>query len=291
MICPSKQQVSAYVAGTLTVGAASRMAVHLANCRRCHLRYDAAITITNALRLSPGEFTDETFLTDTWARIASADSPMRPILTPPENGMVKWRRYLPVAAAALILVGVMLFCAIPSISQKSPGYSASRGTEPHADRWVSVALFQRTFETTRYTRIVDRLVTGRPIAVAYEDRSSEPFPYLMVFGVDDTGRIYWLFPEYADVNENPLSIDARHDGGYISLPEEVTHDFHPGRVRFYGLFTRSPLDVRRIEADIRRCFEVASCFDGLDRIPSIEGGQWTQTVTVVSPDSSVEKRK
>ncbi|MEZ4270479.1 MAG: hypothetical protein R3C68_03285 [Myxococcota bacterium] len=59
----------------------------------------------------------------------------------------------------------------------------------------------------------DEISETQDIAFAYENHSGKTF--LMVFAVDDTGRVYWYYPAWTDPNERPRAIEIpeeRHRG-------------------------------------------------------------------------------
>jgi hypothetical protein len=195
----------------------------------------------------------------------------------------RWGRLVGIAATVVSAIGVAICFSAVSADEKEALHIGAGDVEQTGDRWVSVALFQREPTSTQYTRIADSLVTGHPIAVTYEDRSELPYPYLMVLAVDDTGEVYWLFPVHSDVAMNPESIQTRNEGGYVSLPLEVSHEFRSDSVRLFALFTRIPLKVETVEASIDRDFDLAGGLEYMERLRSIKGAQWTEAVKVVLP--------
>ncbi len=102
------------------------------------------------------------------------------------------------------------------------------------------------------------------------NRPESPYRYAMIFGFDDRGEIYWYYPAYTDAAEDPVSIPAPASDQPIALEEAVRHRLHPGWLRVVGLFSRSPLDVRSVEATVARAVAEHGGVKDVDRVPTSE---------------------
>jgi hypothetical protein len=86
----------------------------------------------------------------------------------------------------------------------------------------------------------------------------------MVFTVDATGQIAWLYPAYdghVDSSSIPIATSA-----HTSMGELVEHDHAPGPLTIYALFTHRPYRVSEIEHQIHSL--QGSTFSG----DAVEGG-------------------
>lgn len=114
------------------------------------------------------------------------------------------------------------------------------------ERWTGVRLYRaREGAPEPVTRAVTR---SDGLLFAYTNRSEAPFEFLMLFGVDQGGAVYWFHPAYERLGDNPRSVAIRPRAVEQLLPEVVRHDFAPGRLVVYALFTRHPLGVLEVEA-------------------------------------------
>jgi hypothetical protein len=84
--------------------------------------------------------------------------------------------------------------------------------------------------------------------VSYTNLGENPYEYLMVFAVDSKGEVYWLFPAYLEEGSDPRSIEIFQGRPQVELGEKIRHDFTPGPLVFYGVFTHQPLHVSTIES-------------------------------------------
>jgi hypothetical protein len=78
------------------------------------------------------------------------------------------------------------------------------------------------------------------------------YEHLMLFGVDASGRVLWFYPAYERAGIDPSSIEIARNVAERALPDVVHHDYAPGALTIYALFTRVPLHVSQVEAWISR---------------------------------------
>lgn len=83
------------------------------------------------------------------------------------------------------------------------------------------------------------------LAFAYENRDRKK--YLMIFGVNDGGRVYWFYPGWTNPADDPRAIAITAEAGLHELPEAVVHRFEGSRLELHALFLDEPMTVRDVE--------------------------------------------
>jgi hypothetical protein len=115
---------------------------------------------------------------------------------------------------------------------------------------------------------------GESLAFAYLNPGELNEGYLMVFGRDAAGHVYWFWPAWNDASQDPASlpVQATPSGAApVELTEAVRHPLSAGPLTIVGLFTPQALHVRQVEA------AVANGLEGLQAFP---GHVWTETLEV-----------
>jgi hypothetical protein len=97
----------------------------------------------------------------------------------------------------------------------------------------------------------------------------------MILARDASGRVHWFYPAYTGKGTDPRSIPVGGNVSGAELFEKVRHDFAPGPLWIYGLFTRKPLRVSEVEALVQG-------LEPGERIPLDGSAQHIQK-TVVAP--------
>lgn len=84
------------------------------------------------------------------------------------------------------------------------------------------------------------------LAFAYANRAG--FPFLMVFAIDEHGHVYWYHPAWFDETDDPKAVSIEPSTWLHELPEAVAHAFDGNELHIFGLFSRSPLSTKAVEA-------------------------------------------
>jgi hypothetical protein len=84
--------------------------------------------------------------------------------------------------------------------------------------------------------------------LAFAYRNPEGYERLMVFAVDEAGRIYWFHPAWTHAADDPRAIAIAATGDLVELREAVRHPFAPGRLWVHTLFLREGADVPSVRA-------------------------------------------
>jgi len=88
------------------------------------------------------------------------------------------------------------------------------------------------------------------LAFAYENRDRKK--YLMIFGVNEAGRVYWFYPGWKNPTDNPSAVAITETPGLHELPDAVVHRFEGLRLDIHGLFLDEPLTVRDVESALTK---------------------------------------
>ena len=102
-------------------------------------------------------------------------------------------------------------------------------------------------------RLADGCVIDRQDELAFTYQShDETKTHLMIFGLDERGRVYWFHPEWTVETDNPKAIRIESDGRPHDLREAIRHRFEGVRLEIHGLFLDRPASVRDVEEVLSR---------------------------------------
>jgi hypothetical protein len=291
MTCLEFKELARYVAGDLSPERANEFEHHVARCDRCAKQFEELAAATSRLAPDVCEFDDPAFADDVMTLIKLGRA--KPGRTVEVRSDLRWRWALASAVAAVLVISfVALLPLIWQTGQQSgtavsvlapqpdeSGFQARGVTGEQPDRWVSLHVYRAS--PKGYIPVEERLATDDALAFAYEDRSPEPYRYLMVFAVDESGEVFWYYPAYLREAEIPQSVRISQHPGPVQLPEEVRHELGPGKLRIFALFVRKTLDVATVEGLIsHQLNEVEGNLDSLTRLPVADSGQYSRLLQV-----------
>jgi hypothetical protein len=165
-----------------------------------------------------------------------------PARRPPRRAL-RWAAGGGARAAAAVLALVALPSDAPAPEVRSKGAAAAG--DP--DRWVGIQLARPHDGGAQRIEPGARLGAGE-LQVSYTNLGPQPYSHLMVFAVDVSGRVSWLYPAYEEEGTSPPAIAIERGVAERVLPDLVEHDFAAGRLAVCGLFLRRPLTVGAVEA-------------------------------------------
>ncbi len=140
-----------------------------------------------------------------------------------------------------------------------------------ADRYVGVDVYQAT-KPGDIRPVQGTISTSTELLFAYRNIGPNPFDYLMIFGVDQSGEVFWYYPAHLDSSANPPSIATAGRGGWQGATQSDWARTSPRRPRnLCGIFTHAPLRVKQVETLIQR-HRVAGRKQGL-RLSIDDSGQ------------------
>ena len=191
---------------------------HLPGCARCGDRYRRHLVLAG---LDPRAPAAE-------ARLAvglGLRGPSRPWIAP-------------AAVAVAVALGVALALGRHDASADRPAF-ARRGSA--ATRLVVYRIAPGGKPETAGRAIGRR----DELAFAYENGADRR--YLMVYGRDEHGHVYWFHPAWSDPAASPGAVPIERHGGLVELPEAVAHSHDGSRLVIHGRFLDHPVSVREVE--------------------------------------------
>lgn len=258
----STEELVRYLQGEMTRSESEETEKRVADSRRAQERLAELRQMTDALRRPP----DWVASTDLTAGVASR---VRQVESSTERRRPRRALWLS-AGAAVAAAAAILFVAAPwrseAVQPEEPRAKGGAATDP--DRWVGIALANADGEP-----IGDTMPRGG-LMVSYTNLGPEPYSHLMVFALDGSGEIRWLYPAWQDEAANPTAIPIEPGASERVLPDVVEHEFMPGGVVVYGLFLRRAATVREVEAAL-----AGKAWTARNRLPFPDSGQhWIATM-------------
>lgn len=116
-----------------------------------------------------------------------------------------------------------------------------------AERWAGIQAY-RLGEGAKPEPLGTQMSASDGLMFAYTNLGPHPFEYLMIFARGSTGQVSWFHPAYEREGTDPASTPIEASRAQALLAEVIRHEYEPGPLTIYGLFTRRPLQVSAVEA-------------------------------------------
>ncbi len=230
--------MASYLLGEVTRSQAEEIEEHLSYCGICKKELGNLRETVGRIGKS-FEPEDRDHLPEIRRRIEAGDEAYKPS-----------RRRWPVVAASgavlLALATAVFFLLRPGAQDDEFQVKSDITQIMEQDRWVGIRAFSAG-ESGAPAALGDRLYKSDYLIFAYTNLGGEPYEYLMIFAVDEAGRVYWFHPAYSQEGEDPASIRISKGADGVELKEKIRHEFSGGRLWIYGLFTNQPLRVSAVE--------------------------------------------
>jgi hypothetical protein len=255
--CPKTKWVDAHFAMTITLEDERELRVHLDSCDACRSRYRRRQMLA---RLDPEAPPAE-------ARLAhglglAVDAPAKKA-NDGRGNVVALRAFA--VAAVVALAAMMLFRVTTKPVGDGDGFTA-RGPGS------STVQIVRATKGSEPSLVEGAIRADDELAFAYDNAKQKP--YLLVFGVDEHGHVYWYHPAWTNAAEDPAAIRIDASGGRHELREAVAHDLDGTTLEIHALFADRPMTVREIEKMVGGRHAPIGRFD----VPG--GDDYVTTVTV-----------
>jgi hypothetical protein len=235
-------------------------------CARCRDRYDRQLLLERSLPDGP-QRRDQRL----WeAIVASAIAPAAPASG--ASGFRSWRSRGGAAVLIAGLAATILIARPPAHPRSGPREPVPRGSLA-APQVLPTFYLYRAVRAHQTEPVTDRIGRADGVLVAYSNPSAD-LDYLLLFAVDGRGEIYWYYPAYDRLGDDPTAIPIRTQARGVELGEEVRHTFQPGELRMFGLFLPRPRGVLEIEDLVhRQLAALGGDVRALSRIDIPEGEQ------------------
>jgi hypothetical protein len=238
----SSRTLAAFLEGEVTQSEAEQIVAKLRDCAISRRRLERV----RKLRLGLSKLPDELDGVDLVAGVRYAISSAPPAARVRAAHRIWWS-----SAAVVGLVAILALVLWPR-GPHGMGSEASRdkavGNETQApDRWIGIKVFRIVTGLAQPVTDGGTIQTTDRLVFRYNNLGSEPFNYLMIFGIDAARDIHWYYPAYVDAGSNPSSLAIRSGEIRVALPDAVQHELPVGPLVIYGVFSREPLRVLDIE--------------------------------------------
>jgi hypothetical protein len=234
-------------------GASRRLFRHLARCSRCREAYRIYASL-EALETNGDARARE--------RLGRAIFPSR-------RPRLAWRAGGAVGLAAACAAFV-LWVVRPPEPFRARGSGAGLPAVAAAARTPALAVYrvQQEGGARRAGHVVS---AGEALAFTYSNAPADPYRYLMVFGRDAAGRVFWFWPTWQNSADDPSSLPIRASTEPVELGDSVRHSLTGGPLTIVGLFSQQAHRVREVEAALA---------GGVGGLAGLEGRVWTETFEV-----------
>jgi hypothetical protein len=211
--------VDDHFAGRASPAAEAAMREHLPTCARCQRRYQRHLVLA---KLDP-----------------TAPSAQERLAT--GLGLSLRRRRPPVALpfGAVAVAAVAISIAWPRAEVPQP---RGAGVSP-------AVLIYRVGDRGRIGTVEAGVRPTDELAFAYTNPSERR--YLLLYGQDEHGHVYWFHPGWPAGAPAPRAIAIRRGAGPYELPEAVRHRFDGRQLRVTAIFSDERLGVEAVERDGR----------------------------------------
>jgi len=239
----SSRELFLYLEGEVTKRRSAEIEQHLEACQACRERLQRRREMLESLA-EPDEELEGVDLVEGVRRLVE------------EQGKqpAKKRRKLPAVSVRIGLLLVALAGAVAlwfATAEKDEFRIKSASPAVHEqDRWVGVRAF-KIGKGEKPDPLAGRVGRGDFLLFAYTNQGEKPFPCMMILAVGADRRVHWFYPAYTSEGTDPCSIPIEGNVTGAELLEKIRHDFAPGPLYIYGLFTRKPLKVSEVEALIK----------------------------------------
>ena len=230
--CIMHRQVDAHFTGTITPDDERAMRAHLSSCEDCHARYRRRLVLA---KLDPQALSAD-------VRIAQGLGLRKE--------QARTRFVWPAAGAFLAAAATLLLL----LRAPHPGDGfAARGEDggPRVEQVVRASPLHvyrvpsKEEGSVGPVPVFETVHRHAELAFAYEN--SDRKKYVMIFAVNEDGRVYWFYPGWTSPTDNPRAIAITAEAGLHELPDAVVHRFDGARLEIHALFLDEPMTVREVE--------------------------------------------
>lgn len=237
----SSQELFLYLEGEVTKRRAAEIDEHLGACRGCREQLESRREMLKSLAEPDEELMGLDLVPDVRKLIERGVRPAKP------------RRKLPAVSVRIgLLVALAGAVALWFATAENDEFRIkSAGPVVHeGDKWVGLRVFRLGVDD-RPAPLSGSVVRDDYLLFAYTNQGEKPYPYMMILAVAADNRVYWFYPAYTSEGSDPCSIPIGGNVSGAELFEKIRHDFEPGNLWIYGLFTRKPLQVSEVEALVK----------------------------------------
>lgn len=172
---------------------------------------------------------------------------------PLRRGLLGRGLALAVALTAGVLLASLLLLRLssqPGGDQARPGFAARGQQIDGGTSRAAELMIYRVGKGRRIAAAQDKIAIDDALAFAY--RNPAKHEYLLVFGVDETGQVYWFYPSWQDATKNPPALTIEAGPDLHELPDGVRHAYKGRELTIHAIFGSRRHRVRDVEAELAR---------------------------------------
>ena len=253
---PPRRTLVLYADEALAPRARRHASEHLRRCPVCRREVEGFARVVGLLETAvPGEEVDLAADIDAWSPVPATGRPPR--LASPGGLPASVARSRPTAwrrgAVAAMLLAILGSGLRHVMRQRDAGVQARAGVVTDAQRWTGVTPYrirEGQPPTALDITMEPSFARGDALAFSYINGSADPYPYLIIYGVDAAGAVHWFYPAYERAEDNPSSVSIAATHHAIRLPDAVHQDAAPGPYVLHAVFSREPLSIQHAEAAV-----------------------------------------
>jgi hypothetical protein len=223
------RSIDAHFRGATSPARERRMRAHLAGCAGCRERYERHLHLAALVPDAAAPARERL------RRGLGLDAPA----AASRASFAWWRGAAPALAALCLVVAF-------GLRRPSPSEPQARGGAGPASHLLAYELAPG-HAARQALGAIDR---GSGLAFAYVNGARRA--RLLVFGVDESRRVYWYHPAWVDARENPVAVPIEGDDRLHEIPQAVTQALASKRLEIFGAFGDDTLSVRDVEAAVAR---------------------------------------
>jgi hypothetical protein len=233
------QEMFEYLVGEVTKVRAEEIDAHLAACQTCRTQLDQQKGMIELID-APDDELEKVDLATRVRELAKAHRevvPRKVNLRPAIIGLV---------GAIVVILGAATIWMTSRENEQAYRTKSSGTTMYEQDRWVALKAY-RLGESGQATSLGNRMKVNDFLLFAYTNIGQQPKKYMMIFALDSLGSVHWFHPAYINSKSDPLSMSIYGNVADVELPEKIRHNYAPGPLWIYALFTDEPLNVSVVE--------------------------------------------
>ncbi|AKU94919.1 hypothetical protein AKJ09_01583 [Labilithrix luteola] len=107
-------------------------------------------------------------------------------------------------------------------------------------------------------------------SLAFGIVNADDASHVMIFGVDESSRVYWFYPEWTNPAETPSAVPITKDRALHTMPDAITHPYAGRELHVHALFLNHAATVKEVEARLVSPARPLALADGHDYVLSFE---------------------
>jgi hypothetical protein len=219
--CASARLVDLHFSLRISPAEERELRSHLERCDVCRERYQRQLLVA---RLDP-------------TAAPAEDRLARALGLPHRSARRPW---LTLIAAAVAAAAALAFWPRPDADFAARGAAAS----------LPAVVVYRVDASGASRPAGQSIAPSDELAFAYRNPQGRKF--MMIFGVDEHGHVYWYHPAWTDPSRDPIAVPIQTATDPIEMQEAISHRLDGRQLTLHALLLDEALGVRELEDRIAR---------------------------------------